>query len=341
MATGFKKLLVAVIVTGVAIVVWQVWQEMQEPSVPDGIAFGNGSVEAVQTDISTKIAGRVDTILVQEGDLVEAGQIVASIETSQLRAKLLQAQAAVASAESLVASAQAAIAQSQAQQVLAEQELTRSKELVKKQLTSTEEYDTKVSQLAVAKANVAAAEAMLVSKLRNVDAAEANVLEIQTQIDDSTLVSPSKGRVLYRLTEPSEVLGSGGKVLTLLNLTDIYMEVYLPTSVVQRISIGAPARIQLDFMDTIIPANVSFVSPESQFTPKSVETATEREKLMFRVKVRVPQALVQQHIELVKTGVRGVAYIQLSPVAEDSVTPWPEFLQNLPSGYLSTPDTSQ
>ncbi|MEP1385558.1 MAG: HlyD family efflux transporter periplasmic adaptor subunit [Paraglaciecola sp.] len=341
MATGLKKLLVAVIVTGVAIVVWQVWQKMQEPSVPDGIAFGNGRIEAVQTDISTKIAGRVDAILVQEGDLVEAGQIVASIETSQLRAKLLQAQAAVASAESLVASAQAAIAQSQAQQVLAEQELARSKELVKKQLTSTEEYDTKVSQLAVAKANVAAAEAMLESRLRNVDASEATVLEIQTQIDDSTLVSPSKGRVLYRLTEPSEVLGSGGKVLTLLNLTDIYMEVYLPTSVVQRISIGAPARIQLDFMDTIIPANVSFVSPESQFTPKSVETATEREKLTFRVKVRVPQALVQQHIELVKTGVRGVAYIQLSPVAGDSVTPWPEFLQNLPSGYLPSTDTTQ
>ncbi|MEP0176951.1 MAG: biotin/lipoyl-binding protein [Paraglaciecola sp.] len=205
MATGLKKLLVAVIVTGVAIVVWQVWQKMQEPSVPDGIAFGNGRIEAVQTDISTKIAGRVDAILVQEGDLVEAGQIVASIETSQLRAKLLQARAAVASAESLVASAQAAIAQSQAQQVLAEQELARSKELVKKQLTSTEEYDTKVSQLAVAKANVAAAEAMLESRLRNVDASEATVLEIQTQIDDSTLVSPSKGRVLYRLTEPSEV----------------------------------------------------------------------------------------------------------------------------------------
>ncbi|WP_407075509.1 hypothetical protein [Paraglaciecola sp.] len=126
-----------------------------------------------------------------------------------------------------------------------------------------------------------------------------------------------------------------------MNLTDIYMEVYLPTSVVQRISIGAPARIQLDFMDTIIPANVSFVSPESQFTPKSVETATEREKLMFRVKVRVPQALVQQHIELVKTGVRGVAYIQLSPVAGDSVTPWPKFLKNLPSGYLPSTDTTQ
>ncbi|MFT2092509.1 HlyD family secretion protein [Paraglaciecola sp. 2405UD69-4] len=341
MATGLKKLLVAVFATLVVIVGWQLWQKMQAPAVPDGIAFGNGSVEAVQTDISTKIAGRVDSILVQEGDLVEAGQVVATIETSQLRAMLLQAQAAVASAESLVASAQAAIAQSQAQQVLAEQELARSKELMKKQLTSTEDYDTKVSQLAVAKANVAAAEAMLVSKLRNVDAAEANVLEIQTQIDDSTLVSPSKGRVLYRLSEPSEVLGSGGKVLTLLNLTDIYMEVYLPSSVVQRISIGAPARIQLDFMDTIIPASVSFVSPESQFTPKSVETATEREKLMFRVKVRVPQALVQEHIEIVKTGVRGVAYIQLAPEAGESATPWPEFLQNLPLGYQSATDTSQ
>lgn len=337
MTSNVKKALGTLVVIVVIALGWQVWQTMQEPALPQGIAFGNGRIEAVQTDISTKISGRVASISAQEGDLVEAGHVVATIETTQLRAQLLRAQADVASAQSLVASAQAAIAQTQAQQLLAEQELARSQELVKKHLSSKEDYDTKVSQVAVAKANVEAAMATLVSKQRNVDASQANVTEIQSQIDDATLVSPSKGRILYRLAEPGEVLGSGGKVLTLLNLGDIYMELFLATSQVQRISIGAQARIKLDVLDIAIPATVSFVSPESQFTPKSVETASEREKLMFRVKVRIPQSLVSEHIELVKTGLRGVAYIQLAPLPNESLTPWPDFLQKLPPGYSATP----
>lgn len=335
MKTGLKKSINILILLIVVIVGWQVWLYFQAPTLLNEIAFGNGRIEAVQTDISTKISGRVESIVVQEGDLVEPGQVVAKIETNQLRAQLLRAEADVASAQSLVASAQAAIAQAAAQQLLAEQELARSQELVKKHLSSKEDFDTKVSQLAVAKANSQAAAATLVSKQRNVDASQANVTEIQTQIDDATLVSSSRGRILYRLAEPGEVLGSGGKVLTLLNLTDIYMEIFLPSSQVQRVAIGAEARIKLDILDIAVPATVSFVSPESQFTPKSVETASEREKLMFRVKVRIPQELIIDHIELVKTGVRGVAYIQLAPLAGETKSPWPEFLQKLPPKYVA------
>lgn len=340
MKSAFKKSIVAAIVVLVSIAGWLLWQYFQKPALPSGIAYGNGRIEAVQIDISTKISGRVESITAQEGDLVAVGQVVAKIETNQLRAQLLNAEADVASAQSLVASAQASIAQTKAQQLLAEQEMTRSQELVKKHLSSKEDFDTKVSQLAVAKANVEAAQATLVSKQRNVDAAQANVTEIQTQIDDATLVSPSIGRVLYRLAEPGEVLGSGGKVLTLLNLNDIYMEFFLPAAQVQRVSLGAEARIKLDVLDVAIPAYVIFVSPESQFTPKSVETASEREKLMFRVKVRIPQTLVSEHIELVKTGVRGVAYIQLAPLPGEVKTPWPAFLQKLPKGYVANTDNS-
>lgn len=333
MKSALNKSIIAGVIILVLVAGNLLWQHFQEPELPSGIAFGNGRIEAVQTDISTKISGRVESIMVKEGDLVTPGQVLAKIETHQLRAQLLRAEADVASAQSLVASAQAAIAQAKAQQLLAEQEMARSQELVKQQLSSKEDFDTKVSHLAVAKANLEAAQATLISKQRNVDAFKANVTEIQTQIDDATLVSSSEGRILYRLAEPGEVLGSGGKVLTLLNLTDIYMEFFLPASQIQRVSIGAEARIKLDILDVAIPATVSFVSPESQFTPKSVETASEREKLMFRVKVRLPQALVSEHIALVKTGIRGVAYIQLAPLASETPTPWPFFLQKLPQGY--------
>ena len=305
-------------------------------TLPDGIASGNGRIEAVQIDISTKIAGRVKEISAKEGDLVQRGQEVAIIDSAQLRSQLLKAQAEIARAESDVASADASIAQMNAQLILADKELYRASRLVKQGHTSKETYDTRVSERDVARANLAAAQATLISKQRSVDAARASAQEIQTQIDDCVLRAPAMGRVLYRLAEPGEVMSVGGKVLTLVNLTDVYMEIFLPAAQAHRVSIGSDARIKLDILDFAVPARVSFVSPESQFTPKQVETQTEREKLMFRVKVRVPSDLILKHIDRVKTGVRGVAYVQLSNPDTSPAPDWPEFLQKLPPGTEQT-----
>lgn len=339
MKKGVKQVIVGVVLILAAVGSWLLWQNYQVPAIPVGFASGNGRIEAVQVDISTKIPGRIDSVLAKEGDLVEPGQTLARIDTDQLRVQLLRAEADAASAESQVISARASIAQAKAQQTLANQELSRSRELVQRDLISKEDYDTRVSQLAVAKAVLEAADALLVSRQRGVDAARAGAMEIQTQIDDCILISPTIGRVLYRLSEPGEVLGSGGKVLTLVNLADVYMEVFLPSAQAHRIAIGAEARIKLDVLDFAVPAAVSFVSPESQFTPKQVETSSEREKLMFRVKVRVPQELVMDHIDEVKTGVRGVAYIRLISPQGDKPPPWPEFLQQLPPGYVPPADS--
>lgn len=307
--------------------------------LPTDIASGNGRIEAVQVDISTKIAGRVKDVIAKEGDLVRPGQTVANIETNQLQAQLLRAQAEVASADSNVAAAKASIAQMEAQLTLAKQELKRSAQLVKNGHTSKETYDTRVSNHTVAEANLASAKATLVSRQRGVDAAQASAKEIQTQIDDCVLKSPNIGRVLYRLSEPGEVLASGGKVMTLVNFENIYMELFLPSSQAARVAIGAEARIKLDILDFAIPAKVSFVSPESQFTPKQVETQSEREKLMFRVKVRVPSELVLNNIERVKTGVRGIAYVRLSRVNGEA-SEWPAMLKKLPPEYVPAATSS-
>ncbi|MGI9425966.1 MAG: HlyD family secretion protein [Hyphomicrobiaceae bacterium] len=307
--------------------------------LPDDIASGNGRIEAVQVDISTKIAGRVEAISAKEGDLVQADQTVARIDAAQLRAQRLRAEADIANAESQVAAAEAVIAQSKAKLILAEQELSRSSRLVKQGHTSAETYDTRVSEQAVAKANLSSAQATLVARQRSVDSAKAIAAEIQTQIDDCILKSPTMGRVLYRLSEPGEVLGAGGKVLTLVNLADIYMEIFLPSAEAHRVSIGAEARIKLDILDVAVPAKVSFVSPEAQFTPKQVETPSERDKLMFRVKVRVPSELVLKYIERVKTGVRGVAYVRLSQTSGEK-SEWPEFLRKLPPEVMPSATSS-
>jgi HlyD family secretion protein len=165
----------------------------------------------------------------------------------------------------------------------------------------------------------------------------ANVATIQTRINDATLVSPITGRVLYRLAEPGEVLGPGGKALTIVNLQDVYMEIFLPAADASRLRIGSEARLTVDFEPgRSAMGYVSFVSPEAQFTPKQVETKSEREKLMFRVKIQVPKDLVSHYIEHIKTGVRGVGYVKV-----DSTAAWPEWLQrNVLKPYVPGLQTS-
>ena len=90
------------------------------------------------------------------------------------------------------------------------------------------------------------------------------------------------------------------------------MEIFLPSEQAAGVKIGAEARITVDYEpNRAVAGYVSFVSPEAQFTPKEVETRSEREKLMFRVKIQVPRELATQYIERIKTGVRGVGYVKV------------------------------
>jgi HlyD family secretion protein len=133
------------------------------------------------------------------------------------------------------------------------------------------------------------------------------------------LKSPRDGRVQYRVAQPGEVIGAGGKVLNLLDLSDVYMTFFLPEAAAGRVALGSEVRIVLDAApDRPIPARISFVASSAQFTPKTVETASERQKLMFRVKARVDRALLERHLTQVKTGLPGVAWLKLDPRAE-----WP------------------
>ena len=92
----------------------------------------------------------------------------------------------------------------------------------------------------------------------------------------------------YQLARNGEVVAAGGKILTILDLQDVYMTVFLPAATAGKLEIGGEARIILDPVPQyVIPASVSFIAADAQFTPKTVETAEEREKLMFRVKLKV------------------------------------------------------
>ncbi len=312
------------VVVAAAILGVRYWQT-QRSALPDGIVAGNGRIEAKLVDVSSKEALRVKEVLVDEGALVRPDQVLVRLDTATLESMLGEANASIAAAEEKLAFSKASVEKQKREIALATVEAQRARNLVKQRAGSQQDLDVRQTRVQTTKAALAEATAALQTSKQQIEVARANAATIQTRIADATLRSPVTGRVLYRLAEVGEVLAPGGKALTLVNLEDLYMEIFLPSETAARVKVGAEGRITVDFDETrAVIGHVSFVSPEAQFTPKQVETRSEREKLMFRVKIQLPKETVTQYIERIKTGIRGVGYVKV----EDSA-PWPQRLQNV------------
>jgi HlyD family secretion protein len=311
------------------------------------LASGNGRIEATEIDIDAKIPGRIKQIMVEEGDFVKAGQVVARMDTETLEAQLREAQAKLQEAIDAVETARSQLVQREAEKrasiaVVAQREaefnvgkkrFARSSSLATDGAMTQLEADDDQARMesggaavATAQAQVAAADAAIVTartqigaEESKIEAARAGIQRIQADIKDSVLRSPRDGRVQYKVAQVGEVLGAGGRVLNVVDLSDVYMTFFLPTELAGRLKVGSEARIVLDAMPQyVIPARLSFVADVAQFTPKTVETKTERDKLMFRIKAQISPELLRQHITQVKTGLPGVAHVLLDPNAE-----WP------------------
>ncbi|HEY9057261.1 MAG TPA: HlyD family efflux transporter periplasmic adaptor subunit [Aurantimonas sp.] len=317
-------LLIAVVIGGGG---YFAWLHFKPADLPAGFAQSNGRLEAERVDIATKFSGRVKELLVEEGDTVTAGQVLARMDTAELEAQLQEAEAARRESEQQLDQAIALLAQRKSELALAKQEYERSRSLGEKGYTPLEKVEQRQAAKLTSEAAVRSAEAGIQRAKAAVAAAAARIKRIAENMKDSVLTAPRSGRIEYRVAQPGEVLPAGGRILTLLDLTDVYMTIFLPTDEAGPLEIGAEARIVPDAASQyVVPATVSFVAADAQFTPKYVETQSEREKLMFRVKVRLPPEILVRYAQRVKAGITGVAYVRISPDAE-----WPEELQvNLP-----------
>ena len=319
--TAPKLFLVVLIVALIAVAAWYLMPKGDQ--VPEHIGSGNGRIEATEVDIATRIPGRLESFEVREGDMVEAGMLLAVMDTDELEASLAAAQASLHQAEQSRRLAEAVVAQRESERRYAQAELARIESLADRGHASQEQLDRARTAAETAEAALQAARVQVASADASIEAAKASARRIQTNIDDSQLTTPVGGRVLYRLAEPGEVLAAGGKVATVLDVTDVYMTIFLPTAQAGKVRVGSEARIVLDALpDYVVPAEVSFVAAEAQFTPKSVETRSEREKLMFRVRIRINPDLLKAYRDRVKTGVPGEAYVRL-----DESLPWPDSLK--------------
>ena len=351
MDKSFKKnvLLVAGAIS-IALIAGIIWFQLQPDNWEEELVNGNGRIEATEIDIATTNAGRVVDIFVREGDFVTSGQVLAQMQVDTLNAQrdeaLAQRQQAIAMVataeaqvtmrESDLTAAQALIIQRDNELENARRRLARTNALASRKAVSIQQVDddqatvrNAEASLTVAKAQSMMARAAITSAQSEVLGArsaitsvEATVARIEANISDSKLTAPLNGRVQYRVAQPGEVLGNGGKVLNMIDLSDVYMTFFLPETVAGRVALDSDVRIILDAApDYVIPAKVSFIASVAQFTPNTVETLSEREKLMFRVKARIDPNLLKKHIKQVKTGLPGVAWLKL-----DTQTEWPVFL---------------
>ncbi|MFD1438314.1 HlyD family efflux transporter periplasmic adaptor subunit [Acinetobacter sp. ANC 4282] len=348
---NIKKLSIVGAIVITVLVAYLIWKNMDK-SDTDALVSGNGRIEATEINISSKLSGQLEEILVQEGDFIEPGQVLARIKVSALEAQLRevqaqqrQAQDGIATAEAQVAmrisekaAAEAMVQQRETELVAAKNRLARTEILAKEGASSRQQLDDEradvkrvAAVLSAAKAQVDSAQSAIVAARSQVsgahsqvDAIKATIERINFDLDDAQLKAPLKARVQFLVAQPGEMIAAGGRVLNLIDLSDVYMTFFLPETVAGRIAMGTEVRIVLDAAkNVVIPARVSFVADTAQFTPKTVETESERQKLMFRVKAKIDPALLQKHIQQVKTGLPGVAYIKI-----DDNAAWPAFLEN-------------
>ncbi|MGJ0431551.1 HlyD family secretion protein [Methylobacter sp.] len=347
-----KKSTLILILAGIAIAAAAAaWWALRPTGLPEGIVSSNGRIEATEINIATKTPGRIVEILAREGDFVKAGAVLARMDIEVLRAQKAEAQAQVSQAENAYRTAQAVVIQREnehyaAQAVVAQRRaeldsarkrLKRSQNLAVEGAAPLQQLDddrarvlsaeaavsAAQAQVAAARAGIEAAKSQVVESQSVIEAAKATVARLQADINDSELKAPVNGRVQYRVAELGEVLSAGGRVLNMVDLSDVYMTFFLPTEAAGRVALGSDIRLVLDAAPNyVIPAKASFVSSVAQFTPKTVETESERLKLMFRVRAAIDPELLKRHLKQVKTGLPGMAYVKIDQDAE-----WPPELQ--------------
>jgi len=291
---------------------------LRHGAMPEGIEKSNGRIEATQIDVAAKYPGRLAEVTVQEGDEVTAGQVIARISSPEYEAQLRGARSQVLKAKQALAEAEALIAQRKSDQVFTQSDVERGRPLVEKGYLTRQVFDQRVAKADAAEAGLRAAEAQRDAAQSAIKTAESEVDRIDAILVDLTLVAPRSGRVQYLIHRAGEVINAGTRVVTILDLSDVYMTIYLPAAQAGQLALGDEARMILDpFPQYVVPATVSFVATDAQFTPKTVETAEERAKLMFRIKLQVDPKVLGQYHKQVKTGVRGTGFVRTS-----SAVPW-------------------
>ncbi len=273
----------------------------------------SGNIEVTQVEASFKVAGRVAERPVDEGQTVKSGQLIARLEdadfTQQVALRQAEADAARANLDRLLAgsrkeeigSARAQLEQARADLSRAQADDGRNSDLFKKEVISAREYDASHSAFLASQARVNQAQEQFdlvkngprredIAQARaRLESAEQSLGLARTQLSYATLTAAQPGVVLSKNVEPGEFVAPGTPVVTLGDLHEVYLRAYVDERDLGRVKLGQSVALSTDtYPGKRYEGRISFISPEAEFTPKTVQTEKERVKLVYRIKVTVP-----------------------------------------------------
>ncbi len=303
-----KRLIPIVAVVIVAVALYFILR----PRGDGGALDASGTVEATDAQLGFQAAGRIDTILVDEGDRVKADQELARLDQSELKARRAQAAAQFGAAQALLTELERgnraediqqgrdAVATANQKLADAQRDLDRTRRLFDGGAVSRESLDKAQLAYEVAQSqHDQAAQALqllevgprperIEAQRATVEQARATVAQIDAMLANSVIHAPFDGVVTVKDREIGETVQPGAPVLTVTNLNDRWVRIYIPETRIGAVHLGEPATITADtYQGRIYRGAVSFIASEAEFTPKNVQTTDERVKLVYAVKVRI------------------------------------------------------
>ncbi len=307
-----RKRIVLIATTVAAVVAAGLWFALIRHRDAPRVLTASGTVEATEAQLGFQATGRIDKVAVREGDPVKAGMELAALDGSETEERERQAAAQVAAARALllelergfrpeeVAQARAAADAAGRRLEDAQRDLDRTKRLFAGGAVSQEAYDRAVLALDVAKSQDAQARDQLrlfeegprpertEAQRAQLAQAQAALRAVQAAIANMTIRAPFDGVVTVRHNEPGETVPPGSPVLTVMNPDDRWVRIYVPENRIGAVKLGQAAGINSDtYPGKTYPGTVTFIAREAEFTPKTLQTAEERVKLVYAVKVRI------------------------------------------------------
>ncbi len=274
---------------------------------------GSGTIEAREVSVASKIGGQVLEIRAEEGSRVGKGDVLVLIDHETLDIQLRQAEAGVALAEAQllllrkgaraedIRQGEETLLQAGANLKVAADDARRMRELAARGSVTPKQRDDAEARLVVTRAQEASAKEAL-SKLKQlarpeeIGAAEARLAQavaaadlLRKMIVDGTVVSPVAGIVTRRPVEAGELVSPGTTVLTISELDRVHVMLFVTEKELGRVRLGGEADVTIDAAPgRVFKGRVTFISPEAEFTPKNIQTKEDRVKLVFGVKVEIP-----------------------------------------------------
>jgi HlyD family secretion protein len=319
------------------------------PKTPPDRARASGNVEATEVQISSQVGGRLVELKVAEGDRVEIGQTIAQLDTTDVLLVLRRAaadrdmaaaqlalllagsrQEDIRQAEAQVKSAEADTAGARDDLAAAETDLARFETLLRSNSGTQKQRDDAAARRDLARSRLdaaqervlAAREAMtrlvrgarpeeITAARARLASAEAQIASLEQNVKDATVLSPVAGIVTQKLADAGEILAPRTPIVNIVDLDHAWANIYIDEPLIPRIRLGQPATVFTDAGGTGLAGTVTFISPKAEFTPRNVQTAEERSKLVYRIKVSVDNRL-----GILKQGMPVEADVPLAAVSQ-------------------------